>query len=346
MINNQGYIKLYRSLINWEWYTDSNTKSVFIHCLLKANYEDKKWQGIHIERGSFVTSIRTLAQELKLTNQNVRTSINKLKNSGEINTQPTNKFTVIKIVNYNNYQGFTTLEIKNKNSQTNKLTNEQLITNTQPTHKVTTTKEVNKERNKEVNNREIIYMENSNTKEYEDHSIKTQDIKNKVDNITKIDYEVVVEHYNQVCKNLPKVRSITEIRKKNIRNLYKNIDRYNKDNFSTVEIVDFFQLVEDSDFLTGRSGKWCANFDWIIKAGNVFKILEGNYVNKLATTSSPYLNKQNQRLANRIYEDKKSIKIVKDSKEKNLPYELWDNLLDIDFVEEPRSNEKLLSIDF
>ncbi len=79
MINNQGYIKLYRSLINWEWYTDSNTKSVFIHCLLKANYEDKKWQGIHIERGSFVTSIRTLAQELKLTNQNVRTSINKLK---------------------------------------------------------------------------------------------------------------------------------------------------------------------------------------------------------------------------------------------------------------------------
>ena len=28
-----GYIKLYRSLLNWEWYDDINTKTVFLHLL-------------------------------------------------------------------------------------------------------------------------------------------------------------------------------------------------------------------------------------------------------------------------------------------------------------------------
>jgi hypothetical protein len=33
-----GYIKLYRSLLKWEWYDDSNVFRVFMHLLLTANY--------------------------------------------------------------------------------------------------------------------------------------------------------------------------------------------------------------------------------------------------------------------------------------------------------------------
>ena len=48
---NQGFILLHRKLLEWEWYTDHNTKMVFIHCLLKANFEKKEWRGVVIERG-------------------------------------------------------------------------------------------------------------------------------------------------------------------------------------------------------------------------------------------------------------------------------------------------------
>lgn len=83
----EGWIKIHRKLLDWEWYTDSNTKDLFIHLLLTANYEDKKWQGITIEKGSLVTSRQHLAEELKMSEQNVRTSLLKLQKTRRINHQ-------------------------------------------------------------------------------------------------------------------------------------------------------------------------------------------------------------------------------------------------------------------
>jgi hypothetical protein len=45
-----GWLKLHRKLLQWEWYPDVNVRLVFIHCLLKANYEDKHWKGKLIKR--------------------------------------------------------------------------------------------------------------------------------------------------------------------------------------------------------------------------------------------------------------------------------------------------------
>ena len=40
-------------------------------------------------------------------------------------------------------------------------------------------------------------------------------------------------------------------------------------------------MAEDSDFLSGRNGKWTScNFDWLINENNMVKVLEGNYKNK------------------------------------------------------------------
>jgi uncharacterized phage protein (TIGR02220 family) len=117
-----GYISLHRKLLDWEWYNDNNTKILFIHCLLKANWEDKNWQGTLIKRGSFITSIETLSNELNLTFQNIRTSLSKLEKTNEIVKNSTNKNTLLTIVKYDDYQN---LE--------NKVTNEQQTTNKQLT---------------------------------------------------------------------------------------------------------------------------------------------------------------------------------------------------------------------
>lgn len=43
MENNGGYIKLYRQIVDWEWYDDIPTSRLFMHLLLKANYAEREW---------------------------------------------------------------------------------------------------------------------------------------------------------------------------------------------------------------------------------------------------------------------------------------------------------------
>lgn len=99
-----GWIKLYDKMLNWEWYGNTNVVRVFLHCLLKANYQPKVWQGIRIERGQFITSIATMADELGLTSKQVRGALGKLKMSNNVAIKGANKYSVITICNYDSYQ--------------------------------------------------------------------------------------------------------------------------------------------------------------------------------------------------------------------------------------------------
>jgi hypothetical protein len=99
-----GWIKLHRKFSEWEWYTNNETKSLFIHLLLKANFEDKKWQGVEIHRGQLITSIKTLSVELKLSEKQIRTAIKNLISTGELASKGTNKWTMLTICKYESYQ--------------------------------------------------------------------------------------------------------------------------------------------------------------------------------------------------------------------------------------------------
>lgn len=138
-----GYVKLHRQLIDWEWYHDANTMRLFIHCLIKANYEEKKWKGITIEAGSFATSSMTLADELHLTRAQIRRSIYNLQSTQEIATKTTNKITIIKVLNWAKYQETETTKTTSK-----KATKEPA---TQPTNnqQTTTTKNIRSKEYKE-----------------------------------------------------------------------------------------------------------------------------------------------------------------------------------------------------
>lgn len=138
-MENNGYIKIYRTLTQWRWYKDANTFRLFLHLLMTANYKDMDFENTTIPRGSKVTSVAALADELSLSPQMVRTSIAKLISTGEITKRSTTKYTVLSVVNYEKYQP------KTSRATNNQQTNNKPITNEQQQEKEY--KEGNKERN-------------------------------------------------------------------------------------------------------------------------------------------------------------------------------------------------------
>ncbi len=135
---DDGFIKIHRRMLKWEWYKDTNTKVLFLHCLLKANWKDGRFQGIEVPRGSFVTSLSTLSEELSskeqtFTVQNVRTSLKHLTLTGELTSKNYSKYRIITVNKYNEYQ------------VANIVPNNQLTNSQQATNKHLTTIEEKKE---------------------------------------------------------------------------------------------------------------------------------------------------------------------------------------------------------
>lgn len=113
----EGYIKLHRSLVEWEWYSDTVTKAVFLHLLITANYENKQWKGQLIKRGQRVVSRGKLSQELNISEQKIRTALKRLISTGEITKSLYAKNTIITVVNYDRYQDSN--QISNQQSTSN-----------------------------------------------------------------------------------------------------------------------------------------------------------------------------------------------------------------------------------
>ena len=96
------------------------------------------------------------------------------------------------------------------------------------------------------------------------------DIKRDKESVT---CKQVVDLYHDICISFPKIRSVSDARRKAIKARLKN---YTLDDFRTV-----FENAEASSFLKGSNDRnWTATFDWLIKDSNMAKILEGNYADK------------------------------------------------------------------
>lgn len=124
----KGWVKIHRKIVDWEWWSDHNTTRLFMYLLLMATHEDIKHQGKVIKRGQLVTTRVKIAEATGISEQSVRTSLNRLKSTNEITTKVTNKFTIITICKYEDYQ----IVEDDTNQQINQQTNQQL-TNNQPT---------------------------------------------------------------------------------------------------------------------------------------------------------------------------------------------------------------------
>lgn len=88
----------------------------------------------------------------------------------------------------------------------------------------------------------------------------------------------LVGDFHTLCPSLPRVRQLTDSRKKRLAKAAAEL--------GTEGLRDFFRRVEASDFLSGRKTDWRADLDWILKPEHVTKILEGSYDNRNGPTKT------------------------------------------------------------
>lgn len=116
-----SFIVIRRKILEWEWYQDNNTFKLFLHCIIKANWKEGRFQGRKVNRGQFITSVASLSSETGLSIKSVRNALVKLEDTQEILTKTTNKYTRITVVKYNDYQDVNDDEGQTKGKQkTNK----------------------------------------------------------------------------------------------------------------------------------------------------------------------------------------------------------------------------------
>lgn len=102
---SKGFIVLFRSLLDWEYIDDDAVFSCFVKILLAVNYQDKKWHGQEIKRGSIVGSIETLCSKLKIKKDTLRRCLKLLSECGAITLEVVpNKYHIITVTNYPLYQ--------------------------------------------------------------------------------------------------------------------------------------------------------------------------------------------------------------------------------------------------
>ena len=99
-----GWFKVYRQIEDWEWYKSPNTRHLFEHLIGRANVEPKRFKGTLLHRGELIASVGHLSDQTGLSMNQVRLALRNLESTGEIICQRTNRWTKVKVTNFNKYQ--------------------------------------------------------------------------------------------------------------------------------------------------------------------------------------------------------------------------------------------------
>ena len=127
--------------------------------------------------------------------------------------------------------------------------------------------------NSNANSNALSVTENNEEIENRDKRIEVRDKEIEREKKDRINYQQIADLYNDTCVSFPRVTALSDTRKKAIK---ARLNVYSLDDFKRL-----FEKAEASNFLKGQNDRnWTANFDWLIKDGNMAKVLDGNYDNK------------------------------------------------------------------
>lgn len=271
-----SWIKIFRELLQWEWFEKAEMVQLFIYLLLKASCEDKQWQGITVKRGQLVTSNGSMRRDLKLSEQQIRTCIKRLISTGEITYQSTNRYVIITICNYDKYQENKSTANEPINEQANTLPTDKQRANNEQT---TTSKEIKNIRNKEISISEDIDTKKSRKAASPSASAEAQ----AEEPAEKIPFAEIKNLWNSTCTGFARLVVISDNRRNKIRNRIAEMGGVEK---ALPIIKTIFEKAQASSFLKGDNKRgWKASFDWFFENDkNWVKVFEGNYDEKPAGT--------------------------------------------------------------
>lgn len=103
-MQNHGWIQLHRQMRDWQWKQCPEVFCLFVDLLLSVNEQDGFYKEIEVKRGEIITTVDNLIRNTGLSSRTIRTALDKLRKTGEIILETTNRFTKITVVNFDFYQ--------------------------------------------------------------------------------------------------------------------------------------------------------------------------------------------------------------------------------------------------
>lgn len=238
MNTQNGYVKIYRSILEWEWFTDVNTCQLFLYCLLKANHKDNRYKGILIKRGQFLTSLNSLSEDTGLTISNIRTSLKKLILTQELTQASQSRYSIITVNNYDEYQ---------ENSMN---FDKQIACKSQANDMLLTTNN-NDKNDKNEKNDNIYFSE-----------------KNKIDPFINPIKDYFCKEYLKIFNNKARLSNQMSLR---LIELNSEIEDFKE----TIPIV--LNKLKNIKFTYSDNSTHKPSLTWLLTGDNYFKVLEGQF---------------------------------------------------------------------
>ena len=176
----EGYIKLYRKIIESPVFQNERLLKAFIWCLAKATHKEREEivgiKCVRLQKGQFVCGRKKAAEELGFPESTTWRYMKALESFGILDIKSNSKFSIVTVVNWEKYQCLD-VEYGHQNEQ-----------------------EVSKKRTR--------------SEQQVDTNKNDKNVKNDKEDIYTSDYQTVVDAYNRICHSLPKCTTLSAKRKK------------------------------------------------------------------------------------------------------------------------------------
>jgi hypothetical protein len=258
---NRGYVKVWRKIEESGLMQLPNTLALFLHILFNATHKDRKVGTpngvIELKRGQYISGRIELAKKLKQTEQQIRTSIDRLVNLDILTIQSTNRFSVYTIENYSKYQD-----------------NDDMI---------------NQQDNQQATNKQPADNQQTTTKQ-ELKNLSIEELNKTTLAANACPYEDLLNAYHENRPNNPRCKVLNSGRKSAMKQRWNEAAKldclpfgYKTKEQGLEAWNSFFRVCNQSDFLTGKvapkEGKpiFLADIDFLFSPSGFAKILENKY---------------------------------------------------------------------
>jgi len=254
-----------------------------MHLIIRANHKDTDFHGQIIHRGQIVVSRKMITEWSGLSEKQVRTAVNHLLSTGEITYTSTNKYSVITICKYEDYQmnpneiGLLTAEKgpakRNSKGQQDVTQGASRTDNQSDDYDALMKTNGQQDVTQRASNRAISQEERIIEERIDDNNAHARE---EEDNLTP---DRIREMWNDTVTLCPKVTRLSDSRRQKVYSRIKEMGGKEK----AKEIIELcFSKINNSSFCTGHNDRhWKAEFDWFFHNGdNWLKVYEGKYDDK------------------------------------------------------------------